>query len=848
MKRQDSGKREPRRGPSTEELRLRAELDKLRREVARGKQAGGPGGHDAAGLRAQVAELTETKQRLSRLYFKQVEENRKRAQKLHQILGNIGEVNAGLDLDTMLPRLAETIRDTIGFRVVLIRLREPGTSRLRARAFAGLDEATRHELSSTEVALEDFLSWLKEEFRVSHSYFIGHAHEFNRTLPAGHTSDLGPREEWEWHPDDVLLVPLFSRGGEPAGYFSVDDPVDRLVPSTETIEMLEIFGHHAVVAIENARLFHETGRYARDLEEAGRRMQEVHALRTNFVSTVSHELRAPLTAIRAHVGTLLGYSEGEIPHERLTQILEVVSAESDRLARLIESILDLNRLDVGTRRATRRSVDLAEVIEETVRLLRPAAELRQVQVKTTVEAADTRLSADRDQMRQLALHLGSNAIKFTPAQGVVSFELKGDARELTLCVEDTGIGIPAQALDRVFERFDQVDTSPGRARGGVGLGLAICRSIVDSHGGRVHAESEPGQGSRFTAVLPRRTVPRVFVRPRPAVRPALEEVLRMSVEMVADVMSARVVSILAIEPEGDLVVEAASGLDDGVVREVRVSAGSGVAGWVAEHRHPVCVSRLHDHGEVAGSGRSHYQSGTFLSVPLEGEDGPLGVLNVTDPSHGGSFHAEECHLLLQLAERVGAAWQSARRADASPDGSGQRPLADVTLELRDALEQVGDGNGSAERISTARSLARTLGLTESEIGAISYAASLDAPTGDGQGPPRALESMSMSREVALSQHEWWDGTGYPRGLKAADIPVGGRILAVVDAFERMTVGRPHRPARTREAALDQIRRLRGRQFDPAVVDAFERLLPLLDGSRETPAPELGTAGIADTGR
>jgi len=279
-----------------------------------------------------------------------------------------------------------------------------------------------------------------------------------------------------------------------------------------------------------------------------------------------------------------------------------------------------------------------------------------------------------------------------------------------------------------------------------------------------------------------------------------------------------------------------------------VSAGSGVAGWVAEHRHPVCVSRLHDHGEVAGSGRSHYQSGTFLSVPLEGEDGPLGVLNVTDPSHGGSFHAEECHLLLQLAERVGAAWQSARRADASPDGSGQRPLADVTLELRDALEQVGDGNGSAERINTARSLARTLGLTESEIGAISYAASLDAPTGDGQGPPRALESMSMSREVALSQHEWWDGTGYPRGLKAADIPVGGRILAVVDAFERMTVGRPHRPARTREAALDEIRRLRGRQFDPAVVDAFERLLPLLDGSRETPAPELGTAGIADTGR
>jgi hypothetical protein len=317
---------------------------------------------------------------------------------------------------------------------------------------------------------------------------------------------------------------------------------------------------------------------------------------------------------------------------------------------------------------------------------------------------------------------------------------------------------------------------------------------------------------------------------------------------VADVMSARMVSILAIEPEGDLVVEAAMGLDDGIVRGIRVRAGSGVAGWVVEHRHPVCVTRPHDRAEVAGSGRSTYESGTFLSVPLEGEDGPLGVLNVTDPSHGGSFRAEECHLLLQLAERVGAAWQSARRADLSLGGTRRRPLEDVTLELRDALERVGDGNGSADRVGTARSLARHLGLTESEIGVISYVAGLDAAAVDGHGPPRALESMSMMREVALSQHEWWDGAGYPRGLRATEIPIGGRILAVVDAFERMTVGRPNRPARSREAALEEIRRLRGRQFDPAVVDAFERLLPLLDGTREAPAPELGTAGIADTGR
>ena len=856
MRRRDRAKREARREVSNEELKLRSEIDWLRREAVNAKRDGSNGSNAALGtqdaelasLRKQVAELTETRQRLSRLYFNQVEENRKRAQKLHQILENIGEINAGLDLEAMLGRLAETIRATLGFRVALVRLREPGSDALKACAFAGIDAAARATLAAADVRLEDFLSWLREEFRVSRSYFISHANAFSETLPAGHTPNLGPREEWEWHPNDVLLVPLYNRDGELLAYFSVDDPVDRLVPSTETIEMLEIFGHHAVVAIENARLYRQAERYARELEEAGRRMKEVHALRTNFVSTVSHELRTPLTAIRAYVETLLGLSPEELPREKVTQFLGIISDESDRLARLIESILDLNRLDAGSTRQTRQPVDLAEVAEETVRLLAPAAELRRVQVKAAIETADTRLSADRDQIRQLALHLGSNAVKFTPEGGVVTFVLKGDTREITLSVEDTGIGIPAPALERVFERFYQVDTSPGRPHGGVGLGLAICKSIVDSHGGRIFAESTPGQGSRFTAVLPRRMAARVDVRPRSAAKPALEEVLRMAVEMVAEVMSVRVVSVLALEPEGDLVVEAAMGLDEGILRDIRIKAGTGVAGWVVEHRHPVCVTRPEDRAEVAGSGRAHYESGTFLSVPLEGEQGPIGVLNVTDPISRAPFRAEECHLLLQLAERVAVAWESARRASAAgPGGANGRRAEDVAMELRDALELVGSGAASPDRARMARGLARSVGLTESEIGAISYAAGLEMAEGAAAAPAGTVESMSLMRDVALSQHEWWDGTGYPRGLRAEEIPAGGRILAVVDAYERMTVGRPHRPARSREQAIEEIRRLRGRQFDPGMVDAFERLIPVLEGTSEQPDPETREAGVATQG-
>src|SRR5262249_2293219 len=136
-------------------------------------------------------------------------------------------------------------------------------------------------------------------------------------------------------------------------------------------------------------------------------------------------------------------------------------------------------------------------------------------------------------------------------------------------------------------------------------------------------------------------------------------------EMVAEVMNARVVSLLAPGPDGDLVVQAALGVDETVVREASIRVGTGVAGWVAEHRRPVCVSGNGSGvSEVVASGRRQYRTGTFLSVPIESEQGLLGVLNVTDPVSEEPFDAEDCRLLLQLAERVAHAWEQSRAMDA----------------------------------------------------------------------------------------------------------------------------------------------------------------------------------------
>jgi signal transduction histidine kinase/response regulator RpfG family c-di-GMP phosphodiesterase len=893
-------------GPTPLELKLKSDLDRARRELAKLKKAmaapanGSPAdavapealeaaepdveaadeavapeveaveatnGHaepealpapavaaaDTAALEQEIEQLRRAKQRVSKLYYQQVEENRKRAAKLHQILENLCDINAGFDLDTLLTRLADHIRQSLGFRAVLIRLRDPGSRSLKARAFAGLDDSARTEVDTREISVDEFMSWLHDDCKVSRSYLIRHDHALSAQIPRTPAFDLGPREPFEWHAHDALLVPLFSATGELVGYFSVDDPADRLVPSREVIELLEIYGNHAVVAIENARLYRQLERHTRELEQAGQHMQELHALKSNFVSTVSHELRTPLTAIRAYTETLMNARAGEMAEAQVQRFLSIINEESQRLARLIESVLDLNRFDSGTAQLTRQPVDLAELLQEAAPVLESLAQVGSVTLKLEVGDADTRVEANRDQMRQLVLHLGSNAVKFTPPGGQVTLRLHADAHDVVLQVEDTGIGIPADKLEKVFERFYQVDSSLARKFGGTGLGLAICKSIVDWHGGLVHADSEEGRGSRFTVTLPRRSAPRVLVRPGPRPQAATEDVLKLAIEMVAEVMNARVVSLLSSEPDGELVIRAAIGLDPDVVQNARIRPGSGVAGWVAENRRPVCVSGLEPRSEVEGSRRRQYRSGTFLSVPLEGTHGMLGVLNVTEPLTQKTFDAEDCHLLLHLAQRVASAWEQALGMERS-----QADVGSTAEALREVLKHLERGRRDApDRVRLSRAVARELKLGESEAGVISFAASVhDVGMGSigerlvesagglsrderdqverhpeiGAELLAPLETVGVVRDIVLSHHEWYDGTGYPRGLKGDEISIGARILAVVDAFESMTVGRAHRPPVQREEALAELRRLRGRQFDPAVVDAFERALAAVERS------------------
>ncbi len=234
------------------------------------------------------------------------------------------------------------------------------------------------------------------------------------------------------------------------------------------------------------------------------RRQEVDRLKGEFISIVSHELRTPLTAIRGSLGLLASGIYDQRPDKR-QKMLQVASEQTERLVRLVNDILDLQRLESGKVPLVMQSCRADQLLRQAVESLYAHAEASQIQV--TIEAEPIGLWADPDAVIQLLTNLLSNGIKFSPTGSHIHLkvtEVQGDPQgsEVHFSVQDQGRGIPSDKLEHIFEQFQQVDASDSRQKGGTGLGLAICRHIVGQHGGRIWAESELGRGSLFTFTLP----------------------------------------------------------------------------------------------------------------------------------------------------------------------------------------------------------------------------------------------------------------------------------------------------------------------------------------------------------
>jgi signal transduction histidine kinase len=235
-----------------------------------------------------------------------------------------------------------------------------------------------------------------------------------------------------------------------------------------------------------------------ELSTTLKRLQELDRLKNEFFANVSHELRTPLTLILTPVEDLLGR---ELSPE-LRPALLVIRRNAHRLLRLIDDLLDLARLDVGGLRLHVAELDLNDLAARLVELSRPAAEARGMRLELSLPAGELNVFGDPHRVEIILTNLLGNALKFTPDGGRVSLSVVVGTNSCRVDIEDSGPGIPAEELDRIFDRFYQVEGSERRRQGGAGIGLSLARKLAELHGGNVAVKSQVGVGSTFSVILP----------------------------------------------------------------------------------------------------------------------------------------------------------------------------------------------------------------------------------------------------------------------------------------------------------------------------------------------------------
>jgi PAS domain S-box-containing protein len=311
----------------------------------------------------------------------------------------------------------------------------------------------------------------------------------------------------EGHPPvtSYLAVPVVSRSGEVYGGLFFGHPEAGMFRE-RVARVVEGLAGQAAVAMDNARLFEAVERARVDAEAAADRNQRLYRqaeessrLKEEFLATISHELRTPLNAILGWA-RMLRTGLGEADSARA---LETIERNARAQAQLIDDLLDVSRIITGKLRMDVQATDPNSFIEAAIEAVRPGAEAKGIRVQKIIDTGVVTVQGDPVRLQQIVWNLLSNAIKFTPKGGRVQVRMERVNSHVEIVVNDSGQGIPPEFLPHVFDRFRQADQRTTRQHGGMGLGLAIVRHLVELHGGSVSAASlGENQGSTFTVRLP----------------------------------------------------------------------------------------------------------------------------------------------------------------------------------------------------------------------------------------------------------------------------------------------------------------------------------------------------------
>jgi signal transduction histidine kinase len=438
------------------------------------------GGVDLQGKRAVIATVRDVT--LQRRMEQEVREHAERLETLLEIGRNVVE---RLDLGELLPLVARSVNRVMGTSHCLLLLRQG--DELKVAAQEGLEPDVVGAFQGLHVG-DSLSGWVIQSGQL---LVVRDMREDERLRFA----DMVVRYDYR----SYLGVPL-RLGNDTLGSLEVvtKGAAREFRPAEQAV--MTAFAHQVAVAIANARLFEEARAHLAQVVEANRRLEELDRRRREYLRNVSHEFRTPLTVIKGYAEFLL---ESAVAPQQ--EMIRVIVESCDRVIDLVDTLIEVSRIEQGERERILdvRRLDLREVAESSVESLRWFAARKKIEVQLDFAGGDFGMEADGGLLQQVVKKLVDNALKYSPPGARVCVRARPEEGDMRLEVEDSGIGIAAEHLPRIFDKFYMVDGSITRRVGGTGVGLYLVREIVRLHQGSVEVKSWPGEGSVFSVRLPR---------------------------------------------------------------------------------------------------------------------------------------------------------------------------------------------------------------------------------------------------------------------------------------------------------------------------------------------------------
>lgn len=374
--------------------------------------------------------------------------------------------------------------------------------------------------SNKEFLLELAIGYSQEEAEKIKSLVSTHKDTYTELIQEQKTASsvststeegLGGRIKRTFGLDSFIVSCLLPKEGNKGFLFVGTESADITITEGDE-ELITILSNQIGQALENARLFEKTWRAQQELERkveertreltlALEELKMISKRKSDFISSVSHELRTPLTSIKGYAAILLEGKLGQLP-EPARERLERVNRHSNELVGMVNDLLDIARIESGRTVMKTTEQDLKNIVASVSDLILIQCKNKNIELAQEVPKDLPPIMADRSQIERVFINLLGNAVKFTPQDGKITIRLSIKANVIQVDISDTGIGIPLDALKRVFEEFYRVDNEINQQAKGTGLGLALVKNIIEAHQGKIWAESKLGQGSTFSFTLP----------------------------------------------------------------------------------------------------------------------------------------------------------------------------------------------------------------------------------------------------------------------------------------------------------------------------------------------------------